>query len=166
MTVGLLRALEGHWRGEGIGEYPPTIAPFKCTVDFIIRPLSSVTWEFRSETKTELTCELMSLEFGTFRCKPIQPSNGKIELSTLHALSSVTEISQGNYSDDSIEVCCRNEGLCHGDFSAQPRILEIRRVFELKRTHEGKEFLEILVEKATTETPMQSYLVARLFQIR
>ena len=28
MSAGLLKALEGGWRGEGIGEYPPTVAPF------------------------------------------------------------------------------------------------------------------------------------------
>ena len=118
------------------------------------------------EIRDSETSELISLEVGAVRCKPCDAASGKIEVSLVHVVDGTTELAVGNYSDDSIEVTCRNEGLSRGDFSAQPALLETRRVFQFKRTSEGKSFLEILVEKATTECPMQSYLVARLFQIR
>ena len=110
--------------------------------------------------------ELVSVEIGAIRCKPCDAASGKIDFSLVHVTDGTTELATGNYSDDSIEVTCRNEGLCRGSFGSHSQLMETRRVFQLKRTPEGKTYLEILVEKATTECPMQSYIVARLFKIR
>ena len=166
MSAGVVKAIEGSWRGEGIGEYPPTIAPFQFHVNLAVKVVGPLIWEVRIETKHFDTAELLSIEMGSIKCKPCDNATGKIEASLVHVITGMTEVACGNYCEDAIELTCRNEGLCQSSFETHPFIMETRRVLQLKRNSDGKAYLEMLVEKATTENSMQSFLVARLFQIR
>ena len=164
--MSVLKAIEGSWRGEGIGEYPPTVAPFQFYANLTIKVIGPLLWEIRIETKHFDTGDILSIELGSIRCKPCDNASGKIEMALVHVMTGMSEVAGGNYSDDAIEVTCRNEGLCQSSFQTHPLTMEARRVFHLKRNGDGKAHLEMLVEKATTENSMQSFLVARLFQIR
>ena len=166
MSAGLFRAMEGSWRGEGIGEYPPSVAPFKFSIDFTLRGIAPSTWEVRIERRSFDTGQLSSLELGSIKSKSCDNSSGKLEFAVVHSMSGLTELSSGNYSDDTFEVTCRNENFCQSNLGFEPSTLEYRRVVQLKQPEEGKPYLEILVEKATSENAMQSYLVSRLYKIR
>ena len=161
-------ALQGTWKGEGIGEYPPNVPPFQYIEELRIAATSKpLTWEFHSITHNKSTGKPMHSEMGYIRCNPASNSwehqRGKIEFCVTHPFG-LTEVSQGNYLEMAIEVTSRNEGLTRSNSAKTPFVTEIRRFYELKKTSEGSACLEFLLEMATTVSPMQNHLVARLYK--
>ena len=161
----MIKQLEGVWRGEGMGEYPPKVPPFQYIEELTVNPLSKPnTWEIRSSTRNKMTSKPMHIETGFVRAHPADDLSGRVEFVISHPFG-LSEVSEGNYTNDNIDVYCRNEGLTRTQSATSPFVTEVRRVYELKRSDNGAHFIDFLFEMATTHSPMQSHLVARLYKV-
>jgi hypothetical protein len=171
----VMKRMEGIWRGEGLGEFPPRIAPFQYLEELTIRPMAKPnTWELRSQTRNKVTDKPMHVEVGFIRAQPNAPTaqnvqssrldSGKIEFVLSHPFG-LSELSEGNYFGNTIEVTCRNDGLNRVKTATAPFVTETRRVYDLKQEEDGDFSLNFLFEMGTSITPMQSHLVAKLKKV-
>ena len=167
MIPTIFRRFEGIWRGEGVGEFPPRVAPFQYIEELVIKPLSKPNvWECRSQTRNKVTDKPMHIETGFMRAHPGEPQGecGRVEFVISHPFG-LAEVSQGNYTSDMIEVTCRSEGFSRVATATPPQVTELRRVYRFVVAEDGCSYLEFLFEMGTTLTAMQTHLVAKLKKV-
>jgi hypothetical protein len=165
----LLKDLEGMWKGEGRGVYPPRVGEFHYVEELTITALPKPnTWELRSVTKHKETGKPMHSEVGFIRCPAHnnESTRGNIEFCLVHPFG-VTEVSEGQFNEETgtLEVRSSGEGLSRTKTAKTPFTTELRRVYQLKQGEEQDKYLHFIFDMATTTSPMQNHLEARLYKV-
>ena len=170
-----MHRLIGTWSGQGLGQYPPNVAPFEyietLTISADNRP---GLFEISSSTKHKQTHKPMHKEKGYIRL--VSGSKHKIEFMICHAFG-VVEITEGNIFSDAdaelgsghdsvvrLEVIGKPENFARTSTAKAPFLTELRRYYELKTVND-EEYLEFMCEMATTTSAMQTHLVAKLKKV-
>ena len=164
----VLKELEGTWRGEGVGVYPPRITPFYYLEELTIKALPKPNiWELRSSTKHKESLKPMHSEIGYIRCQPTDSSNGTIELTLVHPFG-VSEICHGEFHGMSISLSCEEDGLQRTNTAKSPQTTALTRTYQvtIDQHDPSKACLEFYMDMATTETSMQNHLTAKLFKVK
>ncbi len=164
----MLRELEGIWRGEGRGVYPPHVAEFNYLEEIIIKPLPKPNmWELKSITKHKGSGKPMHSEMGYIRYFPTENDAGTIEFCLVHPFG-VTEVSEGEYRGDNktIEVHCSGDGFTRTKSAKAPYTIASRRVYTIEGESCSSDYcLHFIFDMATTSSPLQNHLEARLYKV-
>jgi len=166
--IELMQHLEGTWRGEGVGQYPPTLPKFKYIQELTFRKAiphdkKNLNWKFSSVMYHKDTNEGLSSEEGFIRFHPTGVNSGRVELSCI-APTGLCEIDEGTYTEDSFDVWTRHGGLTRTTTTARPFVTEVRRWCEI-RPQNTPITMEYKLEMATENTPMQTHLTSRLEKV-
>ena len=175
-----MERFEGVWRGEGVGEFPPRVAPFEYVEELVIsRPCPEERphlFELRSVTRDKHSDKPLHRETAFVRTFP--HDKHRVEFMVTHPFGLV-EISQGNVAaladSDSVrlEVVATAEGFARTSTAKPPFVTELRRFYELKggsvshvsEIADSREYIDFICEMATTTAPLQTHLVARLHRV-
>jgi hypothetical protein len=76
-------------------------------------------------------------------------------------------ISEGQFNEETgtIEVRSSGEGLSRTETAKTPITTDLRRVYQLKQGEEQDKYLHFIFDMATTTSPMQNHLEARLYKV-
>merc|ERR1719456_1951243 len=163
--IELMQHLEGTWRGEGVGGYPPTIPKFKYIQELTFRKAvphgkKHLNWHFSSVSYHKDTKEGLHSEEGFLRFLPLAHDHGRLEL-TCQAPNGLCEIDEGTYNEDSFDVWTRYGGITRPQSASRPYTTEIRRWCEI-RPQSTPITMEYRVDIATERSPMQPHLNSKL----
>lgn len=184
-----MKELEGVWRGEGRGVYPPRVGEFHYIEELTIKALPKPnTWELKSATKHKESGKPMHSEVGFIRCFPDESTTsdggssnngGIIEFCLVHPFG-VTEVSEGEFNNHTctIEVRSSGDGLTRTKTAKTPHTTELRRMYQLRSVESSTgspqgstiddcapKYLHFVFDMATTTSPMQNHLEARLYKV-
>ncbi len=172
-TPKVMQEMEGIWRGEGRGRYPPRDSTFHYLEELEVRAMPKAnSWEIRSSTKHRDTGKPMHSEIGYVRCQPIDDNHGNIEFCLIHAFG-VSEISHGTYHDLTITVHSEEGSLTRTNTAKTPYTTALRRHYEIQldegedfNAMSGKRFIHFIFDMATTESPnLENHLEAKLYKV-
>eukprot|EP00405_Crypthecodinium_cohnii_P016729 CAMPEP_0206450440 /NCGR_PEP_ID=MMETSP0324_2-20121206/18724_1 /ASSEMBLY_ACC=CAM_ASM_000836 /TAXON_ID=2866 /ORGANISM="Crypthecodinium cohnii, Strain Seligo" /LENGTH=191 /DNA_ID=CAMNT_0053920085 /DNA_START=35 /DNA_END=610 /DNA_ORIENTATION=+ len=168
LPLDLMNYLEGTWTGHGVGEYPPHVPRFLYLQELVIEKAvphgpRELVWSFRSTCHNRETGEGLQSEQGYLRFRPMYINQGRVELVCTQP-SGLAEVSEGTYTEDSLDVSSRFDGLTRPSSASRPLVTAVRRWLEI-RPQSDPLTMEYRVEMATERTPMQQHLLSKLQKV-